>query len=81
MFGAPITIHAPQTLLTALHIGLLSSYPLSSSITPNAENLRQLVTLESRAEVDVVKWSYGGMVVEIQIKQKRARQSRTLQQY
>jgi GPI ethanolamine phosphate transferase 2/3 subunit F len=62
LFGAPVTTHTPQTLLTALHIALLSSYPLSSSIPANVENIRQLVTLEYHAEVDVLKWNYWGAI-------------------
>jgi phosphatidylinositol glycan class F len=58
LFGAPLTTHTPQTLLTALHIALLSTYPLSSSITPTTENIRRLITLEYHTDVDVLKWTY-----------------------
>ena len=60
LFGAPLTTHLPQTLLTALHVALLSTYPLSSSIIPSSENLRQLITLEYHADIDVLKWAYWG---------------------
>jgi len=60
VFGAPLTTHIPQTLLTALHIALFCAYPLSSSITLNSENMRQLITLEYHADVDVLKCAYWG---------------------
>jgi phosphatidylinositol glycan class F len=60
LFGAPLTTHTPQTILTALHLSLLASYPLFSSIIPTTENLRQLVTLEYSPDMDVQKWAYWG---------------------
>ena len=60
LFGAPLTTHIPQTFLTALHVAFLSTYPLSSSITPSLENMRQLITLEYHADIDVLKWAYWG---------------------
>ena len=57
-----MTTHVLQTILAALHIALLSTYPLSSSIKPNPENIRQLVTLEYDAEFDVMKWTYWGAI-------------------
>jgi phosphatidylinositol glycan class F len=60
LFGAPLTTHVPQTILTALHLSLLASYPLFSSIIPTLENLRQVVTLEYSPDIDVQKWAYWG---------------------
>jgi GPI ethanolamine phosphate transferase 2/3 subunit F len=60
LFGAPLTTHTPQTLLTAIHIALFSTYPLSSSISLSSENVRQLVTLEYIPDVDTLKWTYWG---------------------
>ena len=57
-----MTTHTSQTLLTAIHIALLSTYPLSSSLPYNAENIRQLITLEYHPDVDVMKWSYWGAI-------------------
>lgn len=55
-----MTTHTPQTLLTGLHIALLSTYPLSSSIPSSLENIRQLLTLQYHADFDVLKWTYWG---------------------
>ena len=60
LFGAPLTTHTPQTLLAAAHITLLSTYPLSSSLPPSLETVRQLITLEYSTDVDVLKWTYWG---------------------
>ena len=60
LFGAPLTTHTSETVLTALHLSLLASYPLFASVIPTSENLRQLVTLEYSSDIDVQKWAYWG---------------------
>jgi GPI biosynthesis protein family Pig-F len=62
LFGAPLTTHTSQTMLTAVHLAVLCTYPLSSSITPTLENIRQLITLEYHADADVLKWTYWGAI-------------------
>jgi hypothetical protein len=61
LFGAPVKTNIFQTILIALHLALLGIYPLSS-VTPKVDTIHRIITLEYKADADVLKWTYWGAI-------------------
>ena len=61
-YGAPLTTRASETLLSASHIALLSTFPLSASVTLSHENIARVLKLQYYSEFDILTWTYWGAV-------------------